>query len=247
MKASNFEFRFRYAIHLIIYAVCFVAPWNAAQLRGGGKSLWSAASLQLARTGLISFGAASASIVIAGILASYVGAGLRTWGGAYLVPGVAEDSRMHGAALVADGPYRHMRNPLYVGTWLHTLGLALIMSPAGGIAAILLIGIFQLRLIRAEEAFLTSKLGAPYAEYCSRVPRLFPALRAKYAASGSSPHWVSAVLNESYFWLFAISFSVLAWRYDRHLLDEAVLVSLGCWMILRAVFPSTQTSRAQQA
>ena len=247
MKASNFEFRFRYAIHLVIYAICFVAPWNPARMQGGGRSLWSAASLQLARTGIVGFGAASASIVIAGILASFVGAGLRTWGGAYLVLGVAEDSRMHGAALVADGPYRHMRNPLYVGTWLHTLGLALVMSPAGGIAAIVLIGIFQLRLIGAEEAFLSAKLGAAYAEYCSRVPRLFPALRAQYAASGASPRWASAVLNESYFWLFAISFSVLAWRYDRLLLEKAVLVSLGCSMILRAVFPSTQTGRAQQA
>lgn len=247
MKATRFEFRFRYIIHVVIFSVCFIAPWDAAWMHGRASSLWSAASMQLARTGAVSFGAVSVGIALLAILLAYMGAWLRTWGGAYLGEAVVRDSSMHGAAIMADGPYRRMRNPLYLGTWLHTLALALVMSPAGGVAAILLIGLFQLRLIFAEEAFLAEKLGAPYVAYCARVPRLLPSIKPLYPASGAPARWLPAMVTETYFWLFAISFSVLAWRYDPILIDKSLLFSLGTSMVLNAVFPARRAGRAQQA
>ena len=38
-----------------------------------------------------------------------------------------------GEGVVADGPYRHMRNPLYLGAWVHTLALALLMPASGAL------------------------------------------------------------------------------------------------------------------
>lgn len=238
MQASRFEFRFRYLIHGAIFTLCFVAPWDFARMGARGPSLWSALAVALARTGAASFGAASAGVVSLGIFFAFAGAALRTWGSAYLGAGVVEDSRMHGGGIVADGPYRHMRNPLYAGTWLHTLGLALAMPWTGGIAAILLIGIFQLRLIGAEEAFLSAKLGAAYAAYCARVPRLWPSLRARVAGSGGRARWGAALVGEIYFWMFAAGFAALAWRYDATLLDEVALVSAGSAIALNAAFPA---------
>ena len=49
-----------------------------------------------------------------------LGAWLRTWGSATLSVGVMQDRQMRGDSVVAEGPYRCLRNPLYVGA--HTVG-----------------------------------------------------------------------------------------------------------------------------
>lgn len=247
MKASRFEFRFRYAIHVAVFVLCFTAPWDAVWSRGGPSNLWSALSGWVARTGALSFGTASVAFALLGIALAFAGAWLRTWGSAYLGADVVEDKAMHGAAIVADGPYRHLRNPLYLGTWLHTLGLSLLMPPLGGIAAVALIGVFQLRLIGAEEAYLAATLGASYTAYCARVPSLLPSIQPRLPASGGAARWLPSLVSESYFWFFAVGFSVLAWRYDALLLDKSVLVELGVSLVLNAAFPAKKTGHAQGA
>ena len=61
---------------------------------------------------------------------------------------------MHGEAMLADGPYRRTRNPLYLGTILHTLGLAILMPPSGALFCIAAVWLLQVRLALAEEPFL---------------------------------------------------------------------------------------------
>ena len=86
---------------------------------------------------------------------------------------------MHDASsaggVVADGPYRYMRNPLYLGTMLHTLAVALLMPLSGALFAVVAIAIEQMRLIGGEEAFLEGKLGERYLAYKQAVPRIVPA------------------------------------------------------------------------
>ena len=74
------------------------------------------------------------------------------------------------SGILEDGPYRYLRNPLYLGTFLHAVALSLLMSRSGAVFTIVAIGVMQLRLIFGEEAFLTRTLGAPYQAYCARVP-----------------------------------------------------------------------------
>jgi len=57
------------------------------------------------------------------------------------------------------GPYRHLRNPLYLGAWVNTLAVALLMPASGAVFTIVLIVLFQMRLILAEESFLGGKQG----------------------------------------------------------------------------------------
>ena len=61
--------------------------------------------------------------------------------------------------MVAAGPYRYLRNPLYVGSWLNTLALAILMRPSGAVFTLVALVGFHLRLILAEEAFLAGEAG----------------------------------------------------------------------------------------
>ncbi len=144
---------------------------------------------------------------------------------------------MHGEGIIAAGPFRYVRNPLYLGTLFHTVALALLMPPTGAVFCILAIGIFQLRLIAAEESFLTAKLGEPYLAYCAKVPRLAPALTPRIPASTIQPRWLLAFLGEIYMWGVVITFAILGWRYNSILLIKGVLVSLGISLIVRAFLP----------
>ena len=154
------------------------------------------------------------------------------------------DKTMRSDRVVADGPYRYLRNPLYVGTWIHTLALALLMPASGAIFTLVFIVLFQLRLIFGEAAHLRAKLGEPYMAYCAKVPRLLPSLRPQVAASGARPQWMRAALAEIFMWGVTASFAVLGWRYDANLLLQCVLVWLGVSLIVRALRPGRHQAAA---
>jgi protein-S-isoprenylcysteine O-methyltransferase Ste14 len=74
--------------------------------------------------------------------------------------------------LVAAGPYRFTRNPMYLGMVAMLLGAALALGSAGPwLAAAALAATLQLRFIRHEERALAASLGEPYERYRARVRR----------------------------------------------------------------------------
>jgi protein-S-isoprenylcysteine O-methyltransferase Ste14 len=239
MKASAIEFRLRYLLHGAIYILGFTTPWNY-WLHLDTVRTWQWLAAWLSRTGWMSFNASTVGVLTAGIVLSALGAALRTWGAAYLGSGVVQDAAMHGERMVAAGPYRYVRNPLYAGTFLHTLALSLLMLPSGSIFVIVLIGLLQIRLILAEESFLDAKLGEPYRDYCAKVPRLVPSLFARVPASAVKPSWGPALLGELYMWGVAISFAALGWRYNSLLIIQGVVVSWGVSLVARAFIPKPQ-------
>jgi protein-S-isoprenylcysteine O-methyltransferase Ste14 len=236
MKATPYEFRFRFLILATIFVLGFAAPWNY-WLHLDSIRTWQLLAAWPARSGWISFSSATIAVLLIGIACALMGAFLRTWGTAYLSPSIVQDSAMHGEGVIAAGPYRYVRNPLYLGNFIHTFALALLMPPSGAIVCILAISIFQLRLIGAEESFLTAKLSEPYVVYCARVPRLIPALMPRVAASTMQPKWPLAFLGEIYVWGVVVSFAILGWRYNSILIIKGVLISLGLSLIIRAFLP----------
>ena len=236
LKATAPEFRFRFLIHAIIYALGFTTPWNH-WLHLDTIRTWQWIAAWPSRSGWLSFQSATIAVLIVGILCALIAAWLRTWAAAYLTSSIIKDGAMHGDDVVAAGPYRFLRNPLYVGIFIHTFALALLMPPSGALLSIVLIGLFELRLIAGEEAFLTAKLGAPYLAYCAKVPALFPALTPRVPASSVQPQWPQAFLGELYMWGVAISFATLGWRYNSFLIIQGVVVSLGLSLIARAFIP----------
>ena len=245
-KASAFEYRFRYLLHALIFLLGFTAPWNYAlhvDPPGPNAHLWGILAADIARLGFGGIATAFDVLLALGIVCTVTGALLRTWGAAYLGASVVQSRGMHTAqaatttGVLHDGPFRYMRNPLYLGTFLHTLALALLMPLSGAVFGIAAIGVLQIRLILAEEFFLGDKLGAAYAAYCALVPRILPALQPKVAATGLAPRWPQAFVGEIYMWGVAGSFAVAGWSYNADLLIRCVLVSLGVSLVVRAVMP----------
>jgi Phospholipid methyltransferase len=144
--------------------------------------------------------------------------------------------------MLADGPYRHTRNPLYLGTLLHTAGVAMLMSPSGALVTIAAIWILQVRLALAEEPFLEAKFGAPYLAYKAAVPRFLPVPAAQIPAAGQRPQWLQALLGELYFVGVAITIAVFGWGYDIMPLRQGIVVSLGVWLVVRALMPRAKVA-----
>ena len=240
MKATSLEFRFRYLLHLVIYAIGFSAPWNLF-LHYDTIRTWQLLAATLARAGWLGFSAATVGVLGAGIALAFVAAVVRTWAAAYLGDAVAHDGRLVGDSVVASGPYRYVRHPLYLGAMLHTLALVLLMPPTGAVFSIVATAVLLMRLIGAEEAFLTARLGesytVSYAAYRAKVPSLLPSLGAHVQASTVRPRWVTAFAGEIYMWGAAASFACLGWRYNAQLVLQGVIVALGVALVARAFLP----------
>ena len=240
MKATRIEFRMRMAINAAIVLMGFWAPWIG---NGQRIPLLEWLPLKLAQSGLFSFHSAVSIAVGLAILIAAKAVVFRVWGAAYLGPAIVMHSRMNADALVATGPYRYVRNPLYIGLWAMMAALAFLMPPSGALFVLIAIPVFLLRLILAEEAFLTNKLGPPYRDYMNAVPRLIPRLRTGVPSVCSKPQWLSAALSELTPIGVFIAFVVFAWSYDALTAERVIVVSLGLSLLARALTPRPEPSR----
>ena len=238
IKAQPFEFRFRYLIHFVIILIGFIAPWDRFLPFDKGLKTWLFLAAWPARYQWLSFDGATITVLVLGTLCAIAAAGLRTWASAYMGPSIVKDTALHGEVMVAAGPYRFVRNPLYLGLFVHVLALALLMPPSGALFAVVAIALFELRLIAVEEGFLARTLGEPYRDYCVRVPWLWPSMRPRVPTSVTSSSWGAALLSEIYFWGVAIAFVAVGWRYNSFLITQGVIISLGLSLIVRAAMPT---------
>jgi protein-S-isoprenylcysteine O-methyltransferase Ste14 len=201
VRASKFEFENRFWIISAIYFAAF------------SLSLIDHTSFIVALRHLIAPsltpGSASAEqfkriVILLGSLLVFIAAWLRTWGVAYLQTEIAHDTSQHSHALVADGPFRHTRNPLYFSNIPMALGIGVLLSTSGFIFLLLANWIFRYRLIAREEESLMKTQGESYRAYCQAVPRFWPALRPRLPAGNGRPHWPEAFVGETFIWIFAV-------------------------------------------
>ena len=257
MKASTFEFRFRYWIHAAIIVLGFIAPWtlihtsNELDVVPANSHVWGVLATDLNQFlfGGMKFDTASYLILVAAILLSVLGAWLRTWATAYLGAPVVNSPKLEASAtgkpgLVEDGPYRHLRNPLYVGLFLHLLALCLLMPRSGAIFAIIAFLFVDLRLIAAEEHFLELSLGQAYEAYYEKVPSLVPSLRPSVPGFGVKPCWGQAFLGEIYMWGAAAAFAFGGWRFNHNLIESCIVVSFGVAILVHAFRPKRKAIEA---
>jgi protein-S-isoprenylcysteine O-methyltransferase Ste14 len=223
MRATEFEFRNRFWVITAVYLAGFacyrfdhvnaavaIAEWMV------GHPLESARDRHLLQ-----------ALFFAGAGLALLGAMVRTWGAAYLRSEVVHDHRLHAEALVADGPYRFVRNPLYLGSLPLAVGFGLLASRVGFVVIVAGQMLIYLRLIGREEGLLLERQGESYRAYLARVPRLIPSLTPQVPSGGMKPLWVQAWLGELFMWLFACSLAVWAATLNITALRDLLAVTLG--------------------
>jgi protein-S-isoprenylcysteine O-methyltransferase Ste14 len=114
--------------------------------------------------------------VIAGLSCIVVGEFFRFWG--VMHAGILTRTRKKKLrTLITSGPFRRMRNPLYVGNILLGAGAGLLSGIwwLGPIAAVF--GFIQYTfIVRYEERLLETAFGQEYRDYMAGVPRWLPGL-----------------------------------------------------------------------
>lgn len=208
MKATEFEFRYRFWLIALVYSAGF---WcYAFDHSNAGEAM----AQRIVAHPLEAQSVADRSLLHAvfgfGALVVILAALIRTWGAAYLRSEVVHDSRLHAEALVADGPYRYVRNPLYLGGVLLAVGFGLLASRLGFVFIVAGITLFYYRLIRREETALLETQGHSYRQFLATVPRLIPSLKPRLPSAGAKPRWGQAFLGETFMWLFAFTASAFA-------------------------------------
>lgn len=151
-----------------------------------------------------------------GLVIVILGETMRFWGVLYAGSATRTTGEVGAGRLVTDGPFAHVRNPLYVGNFLLSLGLT-VMSwawmPWMLILFCLLFGLQYVFIVREEERFLADQFGAQYTEYCRHVKRWLPKIRGFSNSESSNPVFAKA------------------WRSERNTLQA--IVSVIALLILR--------------
>lgn len=239
MKATQVEFRLRLLILLAIYFLGFYAPWLRFGDVAPATTAWLAISTTLSNWNWLPLDKASLLVTGLAIACAGIGAALRLWGTAYLGTGVVHSQHMQAGQVMAAGPFRFVRNPLYLGSWILSLGIAILMPPSGALVFLILEGLFYFRLILGEEAFLEAQQGEAYLAYKRAVPRILPSLSPRIASSGARPQWLTSVAAEIFPLLYAVCLAILAWQYNPRILLRCLLVAFGLSLVTRALLPRT--------
>jgi len=155
VKLGNFFFRYRNSLFPLAFAVAILA--GRPEYPFGRPDM-------------------DAAFALAGVVAVLLGETLRvlTIGYEYIIRG-GRQSKVYAESLVQGGVFSHCRNPMYVGNLLIVLGLTLVSdSESFYLIFIPFAVIAYTSIVAAEEAYLRSKFGAEYDDYCRRVNRWWP-------------------------------------------------------------------------
>jgi protein-S-isoprenylcysteine O-methyltransferase Ste14 len=104
------------------------------------------------------------------------GLALHIWSNVSLARG--ERQAAGTSPLVMDGPFRYVRNPIYLAGITLLLGAGLLYPTWDAkdlVLPLLLLVYFHLAVVAVEEPALRRHFSPTYEEYCRRVPRWFPA------------------------------------------------------------------------
>ena len=150
----------------------------------------------------------------AGLPLVALGEAIRVWSSGYL-------TKLSG--LVTAGPFAMCRNPLYMGSFLISLGYFVMCNRLD----VLIVGIILFWMLHAaaviyEERLLREKFGEDFEQYCRNVPRFLPRLRGPVGQGRFSFEQVmandehrgaasAALLLAAYGVMAFGSFSVLRW------------------------------------
>ena len=138
----------------------------------------------------VAFGQPVASRLLVGAVLVAVGQSLRLWASGCLDRNVS---------LACSGPYAFVRHPLYLGSLIMGIGLAVaVQAPHWWLLAFLTFYVtFYGPAMHVEELRLQSLFGAEYREYMMDVGRLWPRF-------SSGTHWAEERPGSAFTWKRAL-------------------------------------------
>jgi len=149
--------------------------------------------------------------ILYGALVGLLGLALRAWAAGYL-----HKQEM----LTVTGPYAYTRNPLYLGSAVLALGVAI--ATRSWISSILLgvyFAVFYSMVIRREENELRLRYAENFARYASAVPIFFPRLSPAKLSDRDRVTFSPTQYKKNHEWQAAVGFLlllvvlVLIWRF----------------------------------
>jgi len=167
-------------------------------------------------------GRPSAFSTVLGLPIAFAGEFLRCWAVGY--SGVTtRGDRVEAPEFVSNGPYAHLRNPLYLGNFLTALGFSIAFTgglPARSRASVMAFGLGFMAAIYSviiphEEAFLAKRFGEDFALYLERVPPIVPRLSSYSRARGEFDPAVIGKAETRTWVTFGLMLAALALRARR--------------------------------
>ena len=152
----------------LIYLGFLLVGWGLAEIGARPEAVeagfgWLAAGFGLemeVRRGL------ALTLIVGGLLLDGMAAGL------FRRRGTAVEPWKPSTVLIAEGPYRFSRNPIYVGFAITYVGLAIAMDSAVALFLLLpCLAVVDQFVIAREERYLAAKFGADYDTYRKKVRR----------------------------------------------------------------------------
>lgn len=160
----EFEARIFVSFFTVLF-VCSISAWLFAT--AGPNLVWLGTLAGISRSNALSVGFIGAAVIMA------VASLLRMWAGTILHSRRMMAFEVQTDVLVTRGPYRIVRNPIYLADLIAMLGFALCL-PLPGWFLPFLFAVHYSRLVRYEELSLSATLKYQYDLYRRNTPKLFP-------------------------------------------------------------------------
>ncbi len=135
--------------------------------------------------------------------------------------------------LTTSGPYSLVRNPLYLGTILITIGFMILLNTSYvGLIFILIMLAVYLRTIRNEERALALRFGQAYLDYKNKVPMLIPTL-FRYKAGEKWPFSFARIIENKEYKLFIWVINiVIIFRLKGYFIIEHESMDTKKWLLI---------------
>lgn len=210
VSKTPWDFRMRGLVFGIIYGVGFFVGINLqVNLYHNLAPSYMLLGARWGDAGVHAFAIVAALLPLAGWL-------IRVWGASYLSSGIVWSEAVRTGQLRVAGPYRYVRNPLYLGNVLLALGIGLLGPPFATLIIVAGNLAFIYRLIAIEEHSLARAQGTAYEEYRKAVPRLWPRLTpAPLPGSNQRPSLADGISGEVFSTGFALAMiynALFSWR-----------------------------------
>ena len=224
--ASEWEFRYRFWIFASFYWICF------SLYRIDHTNLGLAVTRFFYRDvpGAVTYSTLR-PVYLAGVSLAVLAALIRTWATAYIRPEVMTDGELHTHTVIAEGPYRYVLNPLYLGTNLMAFVYAVLASRLGALVLASTTMLFNYRIILREERELALVQGENYERFRRAVPRLLPSLHPHVSGSERKPNWGAGLLGEMFFWGLALALLVFALTFNARAYFLALGLTFGIYFL----------------